>query len=183
MSEQQIHRGFVDFRTELSVSPRQHQRIDREVAFFVVHFHFEPVFQQAAQHDSHLRNRGVRIRGSGNVESFRDDPIRRVHQFTRLNLIRKLDERLQGHIRYGDTPRCDSPIFTGGKIEANTTAKRYRSGSVLPLVLTIGPCGFGFQIGNLPAHLHNLPLQSFLGHKERTEQVPTQIEKVRNRLE
>jgi hypothetical protein len=32
----------------------------------------------------------------------------------------------------------------------------------LPLVLTIGPCGFGFQIGNLPARLRNLPLQTFL---------------------
>jgi hypothetical protein len=34
-----------------------------------------------------------------------------------------------------------------------------------------------FQLGNLPAHLRNLPLESFLGHKERTQQVPTQIEK------
>jgi hypothetical protein len=47
----------------------------------------------------------------------------------------------------------------------------------------VGPCGFGFQLVNLPAHVRNLPPQGFLGHKERAEQVSTQIEKVRNRLE
>jgi hypothetical protein len=69
------------------------------------------------------------------------------------------------------------------KSKQNTIAKRYRSGSACPLVLTVGPCGFGFQLVNLPAHVRNLPLQGFLGHKERAEQVSTQIEKVRNRLE
>jgi hypothetical protein len=68
------------------------------------------------------------------------------------------------------------------KSKQNTIAKRCRSRPACLFVLTIGPGGFGFQLGNLPAHLRNLPLQSFLGHKERTEQVPTQIEKVRNRF-
>jgi hypothetical protein len=44
------------------------------------------------------------------------------------------------------------------------------------------PVGFGFQLGNLPTHLRNLPLHSFLGHQERMRQVPAQREKVRNRL-
>jgi hypothetical protein len=75
-------------------------------------------------------------------------------------------------------------MFTGGKIEAKHNREKVSLKIGLHLfVLTIGPCGFGFQLGNLPGHLRNLPLQSFLGHKERTEQVPTQIEKVRNRLE
>jgi hypothetical protein len=72
---------------------------------------------------------------------------------------------------------------SAAKSKQNTIAKRYRLGSASVFVLTIVPCGFGFQLGNLPAHLRNPPLQSFLGHKERTQQVPTQIEKVRNRLE
>jgi DNA-binding NarL/FixJ family response regulator len=63
------------------------------------------------------------------------------------------------------------------KAKQNTIAKRYRSGSACPLVLIIGLCGFRFQLGNLQAHVRNIPLQSFLRHKERTEQVPTQIEK------
>jgi hypothetical protein len=45
------------------------------------------------------------------------------------------------------------------------------------------PCGFGFHLANLPTHLRDLLFQSFSGHKERTEQVPTQREKVCNRLE
>jgi hypothetical protein len=48
----------------------------------------------------------------------------------------------------------------------NTIAKRYRSGSAGVFVLAISPCGFSFQLGNLSAHLRNLPLHSFLGHKE-----------------
>jgi hypothetical protein len=72
---------------------------------------------------------------------------------------------------------------SAAKSKQNTIAKGYRSGSACVFVLTIGPCGFGFQHGNLLAHLRNLPLQSFLGHKERTQQVPTQMEKVGNRLE
>jgi hypothetical protein len=37
--------------------------------------------------------------------------------------------------------------------------------------------------GNLPAHRRDLLFQSLLRHKERTQQVPTQVEKVGNRLE
>jgi hypothetical protein len=61
-------------------------------------------------------------------------------------------------------------------------AKQNRSGSGV-FLLAIGPCNFSFQLSNLSAHLHDLPLQSFLGHKERTQQVPTQLEEGRNRLE
>jgi hypothetical protein len=52
---------------------------------------------------------------------------------------------------------CHSPIFIGGKMEPNSIAKTYR--------LRIGLCLCpdhrrvrGFQLGNLPAYLHNLAL-------------------------
>jgi hypothetical protein len=79
---------------------------------------------------------------------------------------------------------CDSPILIDGNLSPqNIIAKRYRLGPTGLFVLTIGPFGFSFPLSYLPAHLRDLLLHSFLGHKERTEQVPTQIEKVRNRLE
>jgi hypothetical protein len=76
---------------------------------------------------------------------------------------------------------CHSPIFIGDRIEQSTIAKGI-SGSTCVFVLT-NPCGFSFQFGNLPTHLCDLLLQSFLGLKERTQQVPTQIKEVCNRLE
>jgi hypothetical protein len=79
----------VQFRSELSIAPRQSQRIDRQVAFFLVYFHFKPVFEQSAQHDSHLLYRRVGIRRGRDIESLRGDPVWGVHQFTRLNLIGK----------------------------------------------------------------------------------------------
>ena len=74
-------------------------------------------------------------------------------------------------LSFANTHRRRNPI------KQNRITKRYRSGSACVFVLAIGLCGFGFQLGNLLAHLRNLPLQRFLGHKERTQQVPTQREK------
>jgi hypothetical protein len=72
---------------------------------------------------------------------------------------------------------------TAKSVTAKQNREKVCSGAIGLFVVTIGPFGFSFQLGYLPAHLRDLPLQSFLGHKERTEQVPTQIEKVRKRLE
>jgi hypothetical protein len=66
-------------------------------------------------------------------------------------------------------------IFIDGKIrQRKQIAKRERSGPVLLFALAIGPRVFSFQLGNLPAHLRNLPFQNCLGHKKRAEQVPAQ---------
>jgi hypothetical protein len=59
---------------------------------------------------------------------------------------------------------CHSPIFIDGRIEAKYNREKV-SGATCVFVLTVGPSGFGFQLGNLPAHFCNLPLHSFLGHK------------------
>jgi hypothetical protein len=72
---------------------------------------------------------------------------------------------------------------TAKSVTAKQNRARYRLGPTFLFVLTLGPFGFSFQLGYLPAHLRDLLLQSLLGYKERTEQVPTQIEEVRNRLE
>src|SRR5262249_48004676 len=114
------------------------------------------------------------------VQNPREEDVAEIGPLEGHCELRIFAEWVTARVEFGPVIRQYS---SRAKSKQNTIAERYRSGSACPLVLTMGPCRFGFQLGNLPAHLRNLPLQSFLGHKERAEQVPTQIEKVRNRLE
>ena len=72
---------------------------------------------------------------------------------------------------------------TSKSVKAIQNREKVRSRPTRIFIVAICPFGFSFQLRNLPAHLCDLSLQSFLRHEERTEQVPTQIEKVCNRLE
>jgi hypothetical protein len=55
-------------------------------------------------------------------------------------------------------------------LKQNTIAKRFCSGSACIFVFAVGPCGFSFQFGNLPAHLRNLPLQGSVANRISDEE-------------
>jgi hypothetical protein len=77
---------------------------------------------------------------------------------------------------------CDSPIFIGGEIYKTQSRKGIAQDRPASLSSPSARAASAFISAICRTHLRDLLFQSFWG-QERTEQVPTQREKVRNRLE